>query len=115
VSEQGFKMFLEAYNVALLWSSEPRPGYWGVADMSPSMSMRCEDDCRRFYDAFHVHFDGREVDAGHDFALTRNRHGAGFWEHGRWPSPAGEIMRDGAWAAGSIEIEEDDGAGLYIL
>ena len=31
--------------------------------------------------------------AGHDFALTRNRHGAGFWD-GDWPEPKGSQLTD---------------------
>jgi len=39
---------------------------------------------------------------GHDLALTRNRHGAGFWDRGL-PGDAGEVLTDWAHSLGSKE------------
>jgi hypothetical protein len=32
--------------------------------------------------------------AAHDFILTRNGHGTGFWDSGRWQSPWGEKLTE---------------------
>ncbi|EQD63696.1 hypothetical protein B1A_09009, partial [mine drainage metagenome] len=45
---------------------------------------------------------------GHDFFLTRARHGTGFWDRGR--GEAGDRLTDMAHAYGeSVPIEGDDG------
>lgn len=48
--------------------------------------------------------------AGHDFALTRNGHGAGFWDRGL--GEIGDMLTDEAMAYGShsvyISVDEND-------
>lgn len=57
-------------------------------DMSESANKECEEDCRNFLEVYgHLVEEAGEYgydysQAGHDFALTRNRHGAGFWDRG---------------------------------
>ena len=42
-------------------------------------------DCLSFYSRICCYLSDDEIEqAGHDFWLTRNRHGAGFWD-GDWP------------------------------
>lgn len=40
---------------------------------------------------------------GHDLALTRNGHGAGFWDRGL-PSDAGDVLTDWAESLGTLNI-----------
>lgn len=87
--------FATGYIECLLWSStddngEPLDGY----ELSDAAREKCEKDCREF-------IAGNLVDlqeyaeryqpsggfspwecAGHDFWLTRNGHGTGFWDRG---------------------------------
>ena len=44
--------------------------------------------------------------AGHDFALTRNGHGAGFWDRGA--GEAGKVLTESAEAFGEFYIEITD-------
>ena len=44
--------------------------------------------------------------AGHDFALTRNRHGVGFWD-GDWPV-YGDLLTKLAHSFGEIELYVSD-------
>jgi hypothetical protein len=45
----------------------------------------CVIDCLSFYSRIACYLsNGEEARAGHDFWLTRNGHGAGFWD-GDWP------------------------------
>lgn len=39
---------------------------------------------------------------GHDFYLTRNRHGAGFWDRGL--GPIGDVISDAARVYGEAEV-----------
>lgn len=55
--------------------------------------------CKNFLDqAFGLVKDNLEQ-AGHDFWLTRNRHGAGFWDDG-WPEDAEKTLTDLAHSFG---------------
>lgn len=90
--------FIRQYFCTLLWSTtgdddEPLEDNYGVADIAPSAMAKIVDDCSRFYAA--VESMGIDLDAellkdddatemaGHDFWLTRNGHGSGFWD-GDW-------------------------------
>lgn len=54
----------------------------------------------------------RPAQAGHDFHLTRNGHGAGFWD-GDWPDGIGKYLTRQCKPYGSAEIESGpDGVWL---
>jgi len=89
--------FTRAYIEAALWSStaygapeDNGEGTWDtsfesygcdVDDLAPETLLAMKADCRGFYDAY-SHLWEDDEHAGHDFWLTRNRHGAGFWDRG---------------------------------
>lgn len=51
--------------------------------------------------------------AGHDFHLTRNHHGCGYWD-GDWPKKLGQYLTKAAHAYGSCEIESGPD-GVYLI
>jgi hypothetical protein len=51
--------------------------------------------------------------AAHDFILTRNHHGAGFWDAGRWHSPWGERLTNLCREFGEIELYLGDDGMVY--
>lgn len=51
--------------------------------------------------------------AGHDFFLTRNHHGGGFWD-GSWPEPDGDILTNASHEAGSSEPYVGDDGEIYF-
>lgn len=51
--------------------------------------------------------------AGHDFWLTRNGHGAGFWD-GDWPEPFAAQLTAAAKAFGECNLYAGDDGRLYI-
>jgi hypothetical protein len=51
--------------------------------------------------------------AGHDFFLTRNNHGAGFWD-GAWPEEEGERLSESARRFGTSEPYIGDDELLYV-
>lgn len=62
------------------------------------------EDCADFQQANAA--DLANVDAsqaGHDFYLTRNRHGAGFWD-GDYPEDIGRRLTDAAHVYGSADV-----------
>lgn len=90
--------FIRHYVRTLLWSTtgdddEPLEDSYGVADIAPETMAKTADDCSRFWQA--VESMGIDLDAevlvecdpveraAFHFWLTRNGHGAGFWD-GDW-------------------------------
>ena len=89
--------FLDGYITAALWSStdddgEPLDSNYQDDDLAPETLAAMTDDCRRFLaecgqlivgkSVYESKYSDMEL-AGHDFWLTRNGHGAGFWD-GDW-------------------------------
>ena len=64
------------------------------------------EDCSCFLADHASIIGGRLPQAGHDFWLTRNRHGAGFWD-GDWPAEHGRILTDAAHVWGSVDVSFD--------
>ncbi len=108
-----FEVFFNAYLEAALWSStindgeEENPGdregdpfdkHFGIEDFTPEAREILEAHCLSFWSRMHYYlkheepkFQGdRAMQAGHDFWLTSNGHGAGFWD-GDWPK-YGEML-----------------------
>lgn len=51
---------------------------------------------------------------GHDFTLTRNGHGAGFWD-GSYSEPDASILTDDAKAYGAVHLMlNEEGNWLYV-
>ena len=63
-------------------------------------------DCKAFQDEAGDAIEGHESRAGHDFWLTRNRHGAGFWD-GDWPKDVGQRLTEAAHAYGECDVWYD--------
>lgn len=82
--------FTTAYATCALWSStddneEPLDNNYNIDDISPTTLTQMIADCADFQTAnagLLDHVDVSLEQAGHDFWLTRNRHGAGFWDRG---------------------------------
>lgn len=90
-----FKAFLQGYLVCALWSSTEEDGNplddnYGIDDLSPEAMAQAEEECKDFIlhntsdilDALDTKIGYTVSRAGHDFWLTRNGHGAGFWDRG---------------------------------
>lgn len=111
--------FTQAYIEALCWTecnsdNEGMDGL-GFAEMLPATVESAKADCEAFqrdnasllqlaYDAPDY---GDETQAGHDFWLTRNRHGVGFWDRGL-PGDLGDLLTNAAQACGEVDIFRDD-------
>ena len=80
------------YLMCALWSStdnttpqggEPLDSNYSLDDIAPESLAQAERDCLAFLEAHRDLIADQYQQAGHDFWLTRNRHGAGFWA-GDW-------------------------------
>ena len=78
--------------------------------------MQMVTDCIEFRKANHEDLSqaGSEAQNGHDFWLTRERHGAGFWDRG-YPRQLGQRLTDAAHAYGSLELYVGDDDLVYAL
>lgn len=110
--------FTRAYLVCALWSStdgdppEPLDRDYGIEDFSTEALEQAVADCASFQKANAADIGTRDEGAGHaghDFWLTRNGHGAGFWD-GDWPEDAGKRLTDAAHGYGELSpYVGDDG------
>ncbi len=93
-----FQEFFIAYATAALWASNddddiPLDSNYSIDDFDPDSIQRLEKDCRDFLEKAKdlIQNDKRHQNpfeqAGHDFWLTRQGHGVGFFD-GDWDEPA---------------------------
>jgi hypothetical protein len=81
---------LKHYVIAALWSSvdeddTPLDTNYSVEDIDSDALAKMREDVRDFVNVAHkdlVASGQSEEQIGHDFWLTRNGHGAGFWDRG---------------------------------
>lgn len=115
MNQTNLDQFVRGYIDALLWSewqetdegkSIPLDKHYSATDVHPDSLKRIRLDCEQFLaDAEPLITDESRLAridpeqgtlwdyAGHDFLLTRNRHGAGYWD-GDWRNPeADELTR----------------------
>jgi hypothetical protein len=84
-------------------------------DIAPSDRQSMLDDCRAFYAAHSTLMKqhGTDEQCGHDFWLTRDRHGAGFWDRGT--GEIGELLTQAAHTYREQNIEVGDDGQLYLI
>lgn len=105
--------FTRAYLECALWSSTDGEtaldDSYGISDFTPEALVRAVEDCASFQERVSEHIcDNLEL-AGHDFWLTRNGHGAGFWD-GDWPESSETLLTELAQSYGDCYLYvTDDG------
>ncbi len=109
--------FLAGYISCALWSSMddddvPLDTNYGREDLSPATLKGMEEDCAAFQKANLVDLGTAYLGAyaperaGHDFWLTRNRHGSGFWD--RNLGDLGDRLTDAAHAYSEYTLNVGD-------
>ena len=82
------------------------------AELDTETLVMLQADCASFWYRMHFYIEpaGQTItQAGHDFWLTRNGHGAGFWD-GDWPKPWDDMLTKLAKCYGPFETYlGDDG------
>jgi hypothetical protein len=116
-SKNGFYEFYDSYVRTALWSStddndKPLDEEYDEWDISRECIDKMKADCKNFFDGYHEYFEGKESAAGHDFWLTRNGHGAGFWD-GDWEDRIGKILTRVSKMYGETDLYVGDDGKIY--
>ena len=121
--------FTVAYIECMLWSTndESTPEVWGEplgdnygpADLSEECLSTIKSDCAKFQEEnaedITVWPDrgiSADEQAGHDFWLTRNGHGCGFWD-GDWPEEEGNRLDKASQPYGEVNPYVGDDGKIY--
>lgn len=123
----GFEL---GYIECAVWSSTDDAGKpWDQSDaeFSPEALVRFRADCDKFWPEYlrTLTEQGYEDDSqlralpddsrvGHDFWLTRNGHGAGFWD-GYYPKALGEALTKLAKSYGECNLYIGDDGLIYCM
>jgi len=109
--ERWVEEFVQGYMTCALWSStdEEHDGMEGFP-IDPVTQAKMRVDCEDFIDSVpegiwkvvFEEYDYSYTQAGHDFWLTRNHHGAGYWDRGL--GKFGEKLTELAHAAGECYL-----------
>ena len=71
-----FDLFYDAYVECALWTE-------GLTELTPQEEFQMLNDCMEFMTvSYHLINKMNLSQCGHDFWLTRNGHGSGFWDRG---------------------------------
>ena len=112
-----------AYIATALWSSTndddtPMDAWYGVEDFDPEALLMLAEDCVEFLSESLSEIGPELLDhwslpsLAYDFWLTRNGHGAGFWD--RTDRPHWEVLDRIAKRYGTQDIYRGDDGRLYV-
>lgn len=109
--------FQRAYAECALWSSiddkgQPLDHGRDASDIAPETIAVMRTDCDAFRATHAADLKGIPDDqAGHDFWLTRNGHGAGFWDRGL--GARGERLTEACTAFPQMDLYVGDDGKVY--
>lgn len=120
--------FFEAYLEAALWSSvdengEPLDANYGISEIHDESIQKMKEDCEKFQKQNEQWLNEEncltkinfEEQGGHDFWLTRNGHGCGFWEKSDWKEYPGMILTKSAKAFGECNLYVGDDGLIHCF
>jgi hypothetical protein len=91
---------------------EPLDANYSESDIHPDTLQRMAEDCENFQsDNLDLLRDLDDSQSGHDFWLTRNHHGAGFWDRGL--GKLGDQLTEAAHAWGSFDLYVGDDEQIH--
>lgn len=110
------KQFLET----AIWSEidddgEPLDENYSIADLHPSVIERAKTDCDDFVESNLETLNEISMpqeDVGHNFLLTRNGHGTGFWDRGL--GEAGDKLTKASKPYGGFNLYVGDDGKIYV-
>ena len=109
--------FTRAYAECALWSStddegEPLDRDYGIGDIAPETLLAMIEDCKQFQQKNRRIIAGDLSLAGFHFWLTRNHHGAGFWD-GDYSPRIGRLLTDRAQDFSEVYLYVGDDNLIY--
>ncbi len=123
VGEVELDEFTQGYLECALWSTLDDEGdaldsVYGVEDIAPVTLQEAVRECKDFQEAQaellqKAYTQGRYTaeTAGHDFWLTRNGHGAGFWDRGL--GDIGDKLTEASKPYGEVDLYVGDDGLVY--
>ena len=114
--------FTKAYIICALWAStdgdEPLDDNYNWTHISDKTLKQMVKDCRKFQTKFGIpsYFNKQYSDAelaGHDFFLTRNSHGCGFWDRNELTKGVQDGYTKASKSFGSFDLYVGDDGKLY--
>lgn len=113
---------IAAYVRCALWSTtgagndgeDPLDKDHDASDISEKTMAKMRQDCEAFIERNAEDIGSEHERAGRDLWLTRNHHGAGFWDGG-WPKDAGKRLTDAAHAMGEVDLYVGDDGVIYAM
>lgn len=122
--------FIRGYIACAIWSApEDDNGEnldaYDASDIAPEAMTTIREECEDFVSANRADLEEYAekmskgelwtgpAHAGHDFSLTRNGHGAGFWDRGL--DELGDRLTKAAKVYGSSDLYAGDDGKLYLM
>lgn len=108
--------FTRWYISTALWSStddndDPLDQKYGIESLASETLQKMLEDCSQFQKENHELYDD-PGSAGHDFWLTRNGHGAGFWD-GDYPEPNATRLTEASHRFGEVHLYVGDDEKIH--
>ena len=112
--------FTRHYLIAMLWSTtdddqNPLDDRFGVEDIASEAIASASADCAAFRERASADLESigaTDEQNGHDFWLTRNGHGCGFWDRGY--GAAGDRLSEVAQSFGELWPYVGDDGLVYL-
>lgn len=114
--------FTRSYLETALWSSTyeleegtsfPMDENFDLSNLSLEVVKQAIEDCQAFQEANKTILSKYPIDnSGHDFWLTRNHHGASFWD-GDYELKDGQELTKDSHAYGSVDLYVGDDGLIY--
>ena len=120
--DSDYKEVVDSYLEAALWSSdnyatgEPIDAEYGIYDFTDNARKEITKVVKKFVDdnLETIKESGLDMSqVGHDLWLTRNRHGAGFWDRGL-PKAIGDKLTENATALGECTLYVDEDGKVAV-
>lgn len=109
--------FTDSYLETAEWADKPDGEDWSGAEWSDQAMAIAESDCQKFQDRAREIIErleeGAQYHFAHDFWLTRQGHGAGFWD-GDYPEPEASELTEIAKSFGEVWIYLGDDGLIYF-
>ena len=111
--------FVNQYLETALWSStddndRPFNENYSIEDIADESYVNAVVECQSFIDQAGDYLHGLDItNVGHDFWLTRNHHGAGFWD-GDYTKEVGDFLIKLAHSFGECNLFVGDDGYIYL-
>lgn len=118
--ERFLNQFVVGYIECGLWAccdehGESLDGLYTANDVTEQTVKQVREECRQFIEANARWLEGEDpARAGHDFYLTRNRHGAGFWD-GDYQPEQGKALTEAAHVWGEAYFIANDNGEVELM